>query len=124
MIANQHSRWHLKAHKEKQQVTVDPVFLLERLLWRKYASEFCSHMLEAHAENLIVFDYENLFSDLSSSLDMISSFLNISGNEFTYSQEVKSNPFALSEVVLNYEECLDFFRDKPAYFEMFSETNE
>jgi len=123
IIANKHSRWHLTKSREKQLVSVDPRFLYERLIWRKYAGEFCSNMLKAYAENLIIFEYEDFFTDILSSLNKISSFLNISNHDYQHSQEVKSNPFPLRDLVFNYQECQDFFRDKPEYFDMFSERS-
>jgi hypothetical protein len=121
LIANEYSRWHLTIPKEKQQISVDPEFLYERLLWRKNTNDFCINMLNAYCDNVLMIEYENLFGNVSDSMNKTGSFLNVQPDGFSLSSEIKSNPFLLSELIENYDEVLSFFSDKPEYLVHFSE---
>lgn len=123
LIANEHKRWHLIEMMEKQQIAVDPSFLFERLLWRKYTKEFCINMLEAYCSNVLHVEYSQLFSNMHETLEKISSFLAISPTGYTFSMEKKSNPFPLKELISNYQECISFFEDKPEYLSLFTLDN-
>jgi|GEM_PF-2193994 len=119
LIANEYARWHLAEKMEKQQISVDPSFLYERLLWRKHTKHFCINMLESYCHHLLQIEYLDLFSNTRETLENISAFLDISPYGYNYSTEIKSNPFPLTELITNYEECLDFFKDKPEYSSFF-----
>ena len=121
LIANEYSRWHLVEPKEKQQISVDPAFLLERLSWRKCSNEFCINMLKTFCENIIAIEYDELFADTPGMLQTISDFLNVPGTGYQYSAEIKSNPYPVSELVGNYQECLDFFKDNEEYLKMWKD---
>ena len=123
LIANIHSRWHLEEKKDKEQISVSPAFLLERLLWRKYSKDFCINIINAHCQHVLSVEYSELFENTASSLSGISEFLGVAPSLFTFSKEIKSNPFSLKEVVLNYQDCIDFFLDKPEYAEFFEKDN-
>ncbi|MCX6267469.1 MAG: sulfotransferase [Bacteroidetes bacterium] len=119
LIANEHARWHLVEKMEKQQISVDPAFLYERLQWRKHSNEFCISMLETYCNHILHIEYNELFSNMEQTLGKISAFLAISPAGYHSSTEIKSNPFPLTELISNYDECLDFFKDKPAYLPSF-----
>ena len=123
LIANEHARWHLVEKLEKQQISVDPDFLYERLLWRKHSKDFCINMLESYCNNVLQVEYSGLFSDIQGTLCKISTFLSVSSTSFTYCGEIKSNPFPLTELITNYQECLSFFSDKPEYHSFFTTDN-
>ncbi|MCX6303964.1 MAG: hypothetical protein NT040_03260 [Bacteroidetes bacterium] len=120
LIANEHARWHLAEKMEKQQISVDPSFLYERLLWRKHSKDFCMNMLVSYCPNVLTVEYSELFPGIPQTLGKISGFLNISPQGYRYSGEIKSSPFPLSELITNYQECLDFFKDKPGYLSFFT----
>ena len=121
LVANEHARWHLIEKSGIQPITVDPAFLYERLLWRKYAKEFCISMLRSHCPNILDIEYNQLFSGIEASLEKISKFLGISSGGFSYSSEVKANPFPLKDMVSNYTECLEYFSAHPFYRSSFEQ---
>jgi hypothetical protein len=120
LIANEHARWHLVEQLEMQQISVDPSFLHERLLWRKHSGSFCTGMIESFAGNVLYVEYSELFSDIPGTMDRISGFLGIEHQGYQYGTEVKSNPFPLTELLSNYQDCIAFFNDKPDYLQYFT----
>ena len=123
LIASEYSRWHLAEKMEQQQISVDPSFLYERLLWRKFSKDFCINMLESYCDNILQIEYNELFSNIQETMGKISAFLSISPKAYTYSKEIKSNPYPLTELITNHEECYSFFKDKPDYLSFFTNDN-
>jgi hypothetical protein len=123
LIANEYARWHLVEKMEKQQITVDPSFLYERLLWRRHSKDFSINMLKSYCDHILQIEYSELFSNTADTMGKISAFLAVSPGGFHYSTEIKSNPFPLAELITNYDECLSFFKDKPGYLSFFTNDN-
>lgn len=121
LIANKYGRWHLVEKKEKEVVKVDPAFLHERLTWRKLTREFCTDLLGAYCPNLLRIEYEAFFSEPAQELNKIAKMLNVNPGDFSYSKEIKSNPYPLKDLIENYQECVDYFSDKPDYLSMFND---
>jgi hypothetical protein len=121
LIANKHARWHLVEKKEKQSVTVNPAFLYDRLLWRKHTTEFCMNLIQAYCPHVQIIEYDSFFADTTTGLQPLLSMIGVNLSELQCSNEIKSNPFPLRELLDNYEQCLDFFSDKTDFLRMFTE---
>lgn len=119
MIANKHARWHLLEQKDKQKVNINPLFFRERLQWRIMTRQFCLNIINSYCPNVLQFNYENLFDNPGHHLQMISGFLKVDDKHFIKSREVKSNPFLLEDLIENYVEFFNFFKDIPEYSGMF-----
>ncbi len=121
LIANEHARWHLAASAALQPVTVDPQFLYERLQWRKFTRAFCVDLIETYCCHFLHLEYRDLFDSPANALDTISSFLSVPAQGYQYSSEIKTNPFPLSDLITNYQECTTFFNDREGYAHCFSD---
>ncbi|NQU88171.1 MAG: hypothetical protein HQ541_20685 [Mariniphaga sp.] len=121
LIAKDYSRWHLRNIKDKQAITLNPKFLLERLKWRSWSKQFCIEMLQAHCVNLIQLEYKFLFKEMTESITNLADFLSVSSARFKTSSEIKANPFHLRELLTNYEECCEYFQNFPEYRRMFDD---
>jgi hypothetical protein len=123
LIANEYKRWHLVEKKEKQQISVDPAFLYERLLWRKHSKDFTINMIRSFCNHHMQIEYSELFSNTDETLRHISTFLTVAPGVFRFGTEIKSNPFPLRELITNYDECRSFFIDRLEYLSFFDNDN-
>lgn len=124
LIANRFSRWHLHKMVEVQPVFIEPSFLLERLQWRKLTAEFCIRLVRSHCDKILELNYEDLFSDLTIAITRIAEFLNVMGDQFIFSSEIKANPFSLDKMIINYDQCRDFLIKDTDYASMLEEQGQ
>lgn len=119
IVARAGDTWHTRSAMEKRMTKVDPQFLYQRILWRLQSANFCSDVLKALCPNIFEIHYEDIFFGQKNSLKAICTFLQLNESEITPSSEVKLNTGSLRDLIANYQEIKDFFKDKEPFYSMF-----
>jgi hypothetical protein len=119
MLAREFSAWHAQENREKRMVMIDPRFLHQRILWRSQTTAFCSNMIKLHCPNVFELTYEDLFDNTPDKLVRIFNFLHLKNHDVSISKEIKMNPTPLSELIINYQEVKEYFKNLDPFFSMF-----
>lgn len=123
-IARKWERRHERVFEgDLLRVRLDPLEFLKRLQWRKLRNEFVRGLLTAYKVRMVEIKYEILFCDRIKEIKKILDFLDIHGDvkSIRFSDEEKSNPFPIEEIVENYWEIAEFLKSYPDYYTMWKD---
>ena len=125
-IASKTGRWHLNRAAERQEtpIRMDPDAVWRGLdrawSWRKDIL----NILNSRGVDFLQISYEALFPGPEASLRRIAEFLNVKSRGFTQNDEVKSNPFRMDRILINYSEVLDRLRKDERFGDLLPGTED
>lgn len=109
LLAQKYGRWHSREQiTDKLRIELDPEYFFKRLEWRRVAKEFVIDIINTFEVDRYEMTYESLFHNEEKQLKALFSYLGINGEDVKSSDEQRSNPFSLAEMIVNYEEVKEY----------------
>jgi hypothetical protein len=119
-IARKYNKWHCRNNHEirKRIIKVDTELLFKKLERKRALREKILNKFMNCDIKKIIMTYEQLFENTKREVERICKFLDISYRGIIHSAEVKGNPYPLEEVIINYQEVENYFKQYPFYYNM------
>ena len=119
-IAAETGRWHVNRPEERRET---PIRMDPDAVWRGLDRTWSRrndilNIRNARGVDFLQLSYEELFPEPHAALKEIAEFLNVRSRRFKPSDEIKSNPFRMERILINYAEVLDRLRDDPRFIDL------